>query len=60
MTLIQALLAQGNDAQEVRDILADMMDRVYDMQEDPEEVLADYGLEPDYVMELIGIGWIDF
>ena len=39
MTLTQALLNQGNDAQEVRDILADMMDRVYDQQEDPEEVL---------------------
>lgn len=57
MTLTQALLAQGNDAQEVRDILADMFNRVYDMQEDPEEVLADYGLEPDYVADLIGIGF---
>jgi uncharacterized membrane-anchored protein len=57
MTLTQALLNQGNDAQEVRDILADMMDRVLEQQEDPEEVLADYGLEPDYVMDLIGIGF---
>ena len=57
MTLTQALLNQGYDAQEVRDILADMMDRVYDQQEDPEEVLADYGLEPDYVLDLIGLGF---
>jgi hypothetical protein len=34
-----------------------MMDRVLEQQEDPEEVLADYGLEPDYVMDLIGIGF---
>lgn len=53
MTLTQALLAQGNDAQEVRDILADMMERVLD-GEDPEEVLFEFGLEPDYVLDLIG------
>lgn len=56
MTLTQALLNQGNDAPEVRDILADMMERVLG-GEDPEEVLYDYGLEPDYVHDLLEVGF---
>ena len=54
MTLTQALLSQGYDAQEVEEIIYEMFDRVYGMDEDPEDVLADYGLEPDYVADLIG------
>lgn len=33
--------------------MKDMMNRVFD-GEDPEEILYEYGLEPDYVMDLLG------
>jgi len=33
--------------------IKDMQIRVINRREDPEEVLADYGLEPDYVVDLI-------
>lgn len=48
-----ALLAQ-NDGDEVAtdEDLADMVDQCHDGL-DPEDVLYDYGLEPDYVFDLI-------
>lgn len=37
---------------EAMDIINEMIDRVFD-GEDPEDVLDDYDLEPDYVLDLI-------
>lgn len=55
MTLIEALINSRNaaDEKEAALIVGEMSNRVYDDGEDPEEVLADYGLEPDYVMDLL-------
>lgn len=53
MTLKQALLNQGHDSEDVKEIMEEMLERVLD-GEDPEEVLFEFGLEPDYVLDLIG------
>jgi hypothetical protein len=43
----------GMDKQEARDFINEMRERVME-GEDPEEVLYEIGLEPDYIWELIG------
>ncbi len=51
MTLFEALVNQGNSALEARNIISEMRERM--MQgDDPEELLYEQGLEPDYVMDL--------
>ena len=50
MTLREALKNQGID--EVDDVIEQMVDDVV-CGADPEEVLFDYGLEPDYVQDLL-------
>lgn len=54
MTLRKALM-EGQDlsVQEANEIIQEMKTRVHEEQEDPEEVLHEYGLEPDYVLDLI-------
>ena len=52
MELLKALINQGNDPTEARKILQEMRARVMD-GEDPEEVLYEEGLEPDYVFDLL-------
>ena len=53
MTLKEALRRLfDNDEEAVEDVICDMVDRV-NSGEDPEEVLYDEGLEPDYVIDLI-------
>ena len=52
MNLLNALINQGNDPTEAREILKEMRARVMD-GEDPEEVLYEEGLEPDYVFDLL-------
>jgi uncharacterized protein (DUF433 family) len=54
MTLKEALINQGNDPDEVAEIIEDMTSRVHD-GEDPDDVLDDYGLEPDYVFDLLDL-----
>lgn len=54
MNLKQALMnGQGYSASEAEEEIKDMRDRVWNENEDPEEVLYEYGLEPDYVFDLI-------
>lgn len=55
MTLQEALIAKGCQRQEVPGIMEGMVERVLN-GEDPDEVLLDQGLEPDYVMELLEYG----
>jgi hypothetical protein len=55
VNLEQALINNGSaaDLDEARRLISEMRSRVVDDLEDPEEVLLDYGLEPDYVMDLL-------
>jgi hypothetical protein len=55
MTLKEALM-NGQDMSEsdAVDTINEMRDRVRE-GEDPSEVLADYGLEPDYFIEILHI-----
>ena len=50
MTLKEALINQGETDPD--NTILDMVERVMN-DEDPEEVLQDYGLEPDYVIDLL-------
>ncbi len=54
MTLTNALINSGSaeDLQEALEIVAEMKERVSE-GEDPDEVLRDYGLEPDYFLDLL-------
>lgn len=54
MTLIKALM-EGHDlsSAEARELIEEMRKRVHDDNEDPEEVLYEEGLEPDYIYDLI-------
>ena len=52
MTLRQALINQGNPIEDVDEIISSMQDDVMNGA-DPEEILYEYGLEPDYVMDLL-------
>lgn len=52
MTLEQALLNRGDDADTVSETIQYMVDSVIEGR-DPEEVLYEEGLEPDYVFDLL-------
>ena len=54
MHLRNALLLQGNTLADVEEIIEEM---IADLNEgaDPEELLSDYNLEPDYVMDLLAL-----
>jgi|LakMenE18May11ns_1017448.scaffolds.fasta_scaffold9650676_2 hypothetical protein len=50
--LYRALEKQGNNVEEIIEILEEMSESVLN-GDNPEEVLFDYGLEPDYVLDLV-------
>jgi hypothetical protein len=50
--LEQALRNQGYDRSEAEELIVEMQARVFD-GENPEEVLYEFGLEPDYIFDLI-------
>ena len=52
MTLKDALKNKGYSDTEAEELIAEMKDRV-SSGENPEEVLYEEGLEPDYVFDLI-------
>ena len=52
MSLSTALKNQGYTKEEVVDIVNEMHDAVL-AGADPEQVLEEYGLEPDYVLEIL-------
>jgi hypothetical protein len=47
-----ALINQGFDKEEAKGIIAEMKEMI-DEGSNPEEVLYEYGLEPDYVFDLV-------
>lgn len=55
MELIKALISCGEaeNVAEAKEIIKEMRERVYE-GENPEEILYEIGLEPDYVFDLIG------
>ena len=54
MTLKKALMkGQDLSASEAAEVIAEMKRRVYEDGADPEEVLYEEGLEPDYIYDLI-------
>ena len=52
MTLREALPNQGNSPSEVDEIISSMSEDILN-GEDPEELLENQGLEPDYVFDLL-------
>lgn len=44
---------QASDINETKKIVSEMAYSVYHDGEDPEDVLAEYGLEPDYFFDLL-------
>jgi hypothetical protein len=52
MTLREALLTRGDDPSTIDETIADMVASV-NAGDDPEDVLFEEGLEPDYVIDLI-------
>ena len=54
MTLLKALM-EGHDLarDEAKQMIEEMRKRVHEDNEDPEEVLYEEGLEPDYILDLI-------
>ncbi len=54
MSLLKALMeSQDLDKSEAISLIKEMRKRVYEDGEDPEEILYEEGLEPDYVFDLI-------
>lgn len=52
MTLKEALIKQGNNSEEADNIIQSMKEDI-ENGANPEELLHDQGLEPDYVMDLL-------
>lgn len=53
-SLLTVLIHKFNyNIEEAREEFREMRRRVFRDEEDPEEVLLDYGLEPDYIFDLL-------
>jgi len=52
MNLLQALINNGNEKEDAKDIIREIKQRMME-GEDPDELLYEQGLEPDYVMDLL-------
>jgi hypothetical protein len=56
MESLYKVLCKRDGVKEAKEILQDMISQVHQFGDDYtiyEEVLSDYGLEPDYIMDLI-------
>jgi hypothetical protein len=51
--LLKALMANDYSPEEAKEAIEEMRNRVLNDGEDPDEVLYEYGLEPDYVMDIL-------
>ena len=50
--LLVALINQDYSEAEAIEIISEMRERLYE-GEDPEEILYEYGLEPDYIFDIM-------
>ena len=50
--LFKALVCQGHTSIEAKEIIDEMIERVLD-GENPEEILEEHGLEPDYIFDIL-------
>ena len=55
MTLLEALINRGETEEYAKELIQTMRDDVYDNFRDPEVVLEEEGLEPDYVFDLLNL-----
>ena len=55
MSISEALVHQGYDPDYVHEIINDMRDRVVILCEWPDDVLLDYGLDPNFIFQLLNI-----
>lgn len=55
MSLSEALVHQGYDPMYIHEIVDAMRERVVISCEWPDDVLLDYGLEPDYIFQLLNV-----
>ena len=53
MNLREALANQGNSPSEVDEIISSMVYEINECDSDPEDLLSNEGLEPDYVLDLL-------
>jgi len=52
MNLFRALINQGHTIDETKEIIAEMIEDLINGAQ-PDEILLDYGLEEDYILDLI-------
>lgn len=52
MKLREALINQGNDLEVIDDIINEMISEINEGR-NPDDILEEYGLEPDYVLDLL-------
>lgn len=50
--LYSALINQGNSLEEAKEMINEMIERVFE-GENPEDVLQEFGLEPDYIFDIL-------
>jgi len=55
MSISEALVHQGFDPNYIHEMIDDMRDRIVIDNEYPDDVLMDYGLEPDYIFQLLNV-----
>ena len=55
MSISEALVHQGFDPNYIHEIIDEMRDRIVIDNEYPDDVLMDYGLEPDYIFQLLNV-----
>jgi len=53
MSLLKALINNDYSKEEALEIINEMRERVLTEGENPDDVLYEHGLEPDYVMDLL-------
>jgi len=55
MSLSEALVHQGYDTDYVHEIIDDMRDRVVILCEWPDDVFHEYGIDPNFIFQLLNI-----
>ena len=53
--LEKALVSQGHTPKEAEEVMSEMVEDVLNGG-DPEDILYSYGLEPDYVFDILNFG----